>query len=125
MARARGPLMVVMSGAFGSACGLREGEPPAGPYADRLRALHARDAGGARRKSVQIRDGGSQARNVAGTTTDSRRIRVPCGDHRLRRECARPAPIGERRRVAPAQCTAAEHPSLAVANQLNDLVRGR
>jgi hypothetical protein len=31
-----------------------------------------------------------------------RRIRVPCGDRRLRRECARTARIGERRQRGPA-----------------------
>jgi len=60
-ARARSALIVVMSGAFGSAWACRRGEPLAGADADRRRAHHAGDAmsGCARRWTIDARRLGS------------------------------------------------------------------
>jgi hypothetical protein len=54
IARSRKPWLVVMSGAFRSACACRRVSQFAGPDADRLRALHARDAGGPFRRQQPV-----------------------------------------------------------------------
>jgi len=97
--------VVAMSGAFGRCLRPPEGEPMAGPDADRLCALHARDASGqfgppaARCPSPRLPAGGwpIYGRCHRQLHRPLRRIRAPCGDRRLERESARTAHIGERR----------------------------
>lgn len=75
MARSRSRWVVGMDGGFERRLHLREGEPLAGPDADRLRTLHARDAGRQfrRRQSVVGRRARRADGGYNGSTSTARR----------------------------------------------------
>ena len=76
MARSRSPLLAVMFCAFRRRLRLPEGEPVAGLDADRLRALHARDAGREFRRQQPVEehgDDGAITQRLGGR--DVRRVR--------------------------------------------------